>query len=257
MRPLLRLSVRRALEPALAKVALVIAVIITLIGGGAVFSVASEEVRPPLDRIAPLVSSALAWGSGMLLALGGASGSIARDQADGIWALAKRRGITARQFVLVRTLGLSGAVALSGLAGTALVGLLALSVSRGAGMAGSCARAMLGSCIYMVLFSVVIAPVALLAYAAGSRLIGYLVFTTLIVAPELVSVATRSGDARGWSELLPLPAALDAVRDALVGRGDLLSAGRGATVLLVVSLVLWPLATTFSASLSDAPAGDA
>lgn len=177
---------------------------------GAACAVAAFATGPSRAAMMPaLAAEVIAWAGGMMLAFGAALRAVRTDRAEGIVALARARGASLGGYVQGRVGGLAVVLALAVGGATLLACAGSLVASRGDPLA---ARTSAGALAYALVFSVVVAPVALAALGARTRAGGYLTLVVVLAAPELLAPWTSMLLPRGWHELTSIPAALDAVR---------------------------------------------
>ena len=172
--------------------------------------------RPPLEHLPPLTASVLAWGAGVLIAFAGAAHAFRTDRTEGITALLRARGASARAHVWSRMGGLTLLLALVVGAGTLLGGLVATLVATRAGVALRTLQATCAATVYAAAFALTLGPLAMAALGARSRIGGYGWLVTVLVLPELFAPVTRSVVPSGWTDLVSIPAALGALRGALM-----------------------------------------
>ncbi|MDP9036943.1 MAG: hypothetical protein M3O50_19260 [Myxococcota bacterium] len=159
----------------------------------------------------PIVASlALAWGAGVMLAVGAALHAIRRDKDEGIIALVRMRGGSTGRYVIGRVGGLVVVLAIAVGGATLIVSLAAASAGRAPPR--EVARASAAALAYSLAFAATLGPVAMAALGATPRIGGYLVFLAVVVVPELTAPWTSAWLPDGWHELTSIPAALDAVR---------------------------------------------
>ncbi|WP_394823289.1 hypothetical protein [Pendulispora albinea] len=174
------------------------------------------ESRPPLELLPSLTASALAWGSGLLLAFASATQVLRRDREQGIWQLLRARGGTVKPYLWARLSGLAVALFAIVGGGALLTGLVAMLVARRPGLALSCAQSSLASLVYAAAFAVTLAPLAVAALGARTRAGGYFGLLLVIFLPELLLPWTEALLPGSWGELASLPSALAALRGALM-----------------------------------------
>jgi hypothetical protein len=180
----------------------------------AVAALALHRSSGPLEAAAlpAVASSGLAWSAGITLAFGASMRAFARDQDEGIVALARARGVSPSRYAVERIVGLAIVLAVA-VGGATLVASLAALWA--AGLSAQHARAGAGALAYALAFAATLAPVAMATLGGRSRAGGYLAFLALIVLPEVLAPWTVKR-LPGWHELTSLPAALAAVRSGIV-----------------------------------------
>jgi hypothetical protein len=131
--------------------------------------------------------------------------------------------------VVVVAAVVAGGTLLAGVAATALAGRA--SVVR-------VAVSSVAAILYAVAFAATVAPVALAALGARSRVGGYFALLFVLVVPELFKSWTTNVLPYGWQELTSIPAALAAFRSALTPDSvDVATALRAIVVLAAVSAI--------------------
>lgn len=190
--------------------------------------------RAPLHDVPLLASSALAWGGGFALAFGVAVHALRRDVNEGLRHLLEARHVDLRGYLLLRVGGLAALLAIVVAGGTVVVGLVATLLGLGVGLAGRAAQATFASAAFGVAFAVVIAPTAVAALGARTRVGGYLFLASVVVLPEILVSALGGGLPSGLAEVLSIPSALAALRGALAPGGlDALRLARALASLAV------------------------
>lgn len=232
---LLRSAMSRAASGAMPKVAIGIAIVTTL--GALVFALSVGRHGGEADRVAPLAAGLLAWGAGVLLCFAASMRAFDRDREDGWDALLARHGVPRSTYLWVRIGGLALVTLVTVAPGTMLVGLGAALASRDKHIALAALSGTLAGTAYAVAFALVVAPIALAALGARGRASGYLFLLGVLVLPAAVAQWTGQLFPEGWSELVSVPGALDALRESLLGSIDGARALR-ATVVLVAAAVL-------------------
>lgn len=209
------LAVHLARRPLAVRLGTGFAALITLVA----MAIAARLGRMGDDAALPAVvlvaSSALAYGSGILVAFGGATQALRRDRDEGVRALLRVRGVSTGEYLLARTLGLALVVGASTVGGTLATALAATVAAGRLVAAGATLRASLVALASSALTSVLLALVALAALGARSRAGGYVVLVGLFVVPELLSPWTSHLVPAAWARLVSLPGALAAFREGL------------------------------------------
>ncbi len=224
----------------LARASIVIGVL-TVLGMWLVASaISGRSAKPPLHDIPIVASSALAWGGGFMLAFGAAVHALRRDAEDGIRGMLDLRSIDLRGYLVARVGGIAVLVAAVVAGGTFAVGIVAALLGLSSGSFGASLQATFASVLYGIAFAVVIAPTALAALGARTRVGGYLFLLGVVVVPELFVDLLDSSLPAPLADVLSIPSALGALRGSLVPGG--LDAGR--LVRALVALVVFAAVTT-------------
>ncbi len=209
----------------------------------AAFVVAARGGRA-LAQLPSVTASALAWGAGVMLAFAASTRALRRDRDDGVRALVRARGGSTPAYVGGRVVGLAVLVAVVVAGGTLVAGVASTALAN----PGSVARVAKGagaSLAYAVAFSVTIAPVALAALGARSRIGGYFALVSVLVLPELFGRWTAQMLPRGWQELTSIPATLGALRTALTpGTFDVATLLRASVVLAAIAAIATAIVRT-------------
>jgi hypothetical protein len=183
------------------------------------------------SRVPWFTAEIVAWAVGASIAIGGAWHAVRRDRDEGILALVRARGLSASSYVQGRVLGLALVVAAAVAGPTLVAGLVAVSLARPPWLA---VRVTLGALVYAVAFAATIAPLALAALSARTRLGGYLSLVAVLGVPELAGPWTAAMLPPGWGELTSIPAALTAVGAVFASPEARTHAERAAAGLLAV-----------------------
>jgi hypothetical protein len=190
---------------------------LTVVGAcvlGVVLRERSESA--PLQHLPLLASSALAWGGGFALAFGAAVHALRRDLDGGIRQMLEARAVGLRGYVVARVGGLAAMLVIVVVGGTLVVGLVASLLGAGAAAGlGRTLQSTLASVVFGIAFAIVIAPTALAALGARTRIGGYLFLASVVVLPELVVTALGPLLPRALADVLSIPSALASVRAAL------------------------------------------
>ncbi len=190
-------------------------------------------------QIPVVASSALAWGAGVMLAVGAAVHAIRRDRDEGIFALVQMRGGSTVRYVLGRVGGLVLVLAMAVGGATLIVSLAAASAGHASPQQVASASA--EALAYSLAFAATLGPVSMAALGATPRVGGYLVFLAVLVLPEVTAPWTSALLPDGWHELTSIPAALDAVRTGvespLTGGAHLARAVAGLAAVVSLCLV--------------------
>lgn len=192
----------------------------------------AKRLDAPVDAVPGLAASALAWGAGFLLAFSASARVLRRDTKDGLRHLHRARGLGSLPYLFTRVGGLAALLAIVVAGGTALVGLAALVAGARVGALGRVAHATGAAVVYALAFSLVIAPLAIAAVGARSRMGGYFFLAVVLFAPDLAVDWLDAMLPPGAAELFAIPSALSALRTALApGSVDGLRAARAAVAL--------------------------
>lgn len=190
-----------------------------------------------LAQLPGVTASALAWGAGVMLAFAASTRALRRDKDDGVRALVRARGGSTPAYVGGRIAGLVVLVAIVVAGGTLIAGVASTALAS----SGNVARVAKGAgaaVVYALAFSATIAPVALAALGARSRIGGYFALVSVLVLPELFGRWTAQMLPRGWHELTSIPAVLGALRAALTpGTFDVATLLRASVVLAAIAAV--------------------
>ncbi|HEY4013084.1 MAG TPA: hypothetical protein VGM06_07085 [Polyangiaceae bacterium] len=207
-----------------------IAALETLAGVVAAFAVAHRG-GIGAARVATLTAQAVAWSAGVTLAFGAALRASHRDREEGVLALVRARGASLGAYVRGRVGGLVVLLALVVGAATVVVALAAVSASatpKKAWVAGAAAL------VYALAFAATLGPVTMATVGARSRVGGYVTLLVVLAAPEAASPWTSKFLPSGWEELTSIPAALEAMRVAVVSPMNTAAHGARAAAALVV-----------------------
>lgn len=236
--PLLALGAtlaRRGILPVLAMAISALTAVVLV-----VFAVVLARRGPeaPVHDVPLLASSALAWGGGFLHAFGASAHALRRDRAEGIRALLHARAATVRGYILARVGGLAVVLALTVGGGTLLAGVASALLAGGLSAVPRTLQATLAGVAFSLAFASVIAPVAIAAVGARSRVGGYLFLSFVVAVPELVASGLSTVLPESVTEVLSIPSALAVLRASLApGHLELLRTGRALLALGVFALL--------------------
>lgn len=221
------------------KASIAIAVLTTL--GAFVFGLAAGRHGEGVDHVAPITAELLAWGAGVLLCFAASMRAFDRDREDGWDALLARHGARRSSYLLARVVGLAIVTLEICVPGTVLAGVGAALASHDAHVARQALSGTLGGTVYAIMFSIVVAPIALAALGARNRASGYLYLLSVLVLPALLAQWTGQLVPEEWSELVSVPGSLDALQESLIGTIDGARALRALVVLVAVTVLaaLW------------------
>lgn len=190
------------------------------------FMVARSGRAAPLHLVPLLTASALAWGSGFLLAFSASVRALRRDRSDGIRALVMARtgaDGSLGGYLLARIVGLAWLLALVIGGGTLLVGVVTSLLGARFALGARTFQATVASVVFALAFAAVMAPVALAALGSRSRIGGYLFLLLVVVAPSVFAEILARPLGPNVAELLSIPSSLVALRSGLMpGSVDLL-----------------------------------
>jgi hypothetical protein len=188
----------------------------------------------PVHAVPLVASSALAWGGGFMLAFSASANALRRDRDEGIRHLFVARTASVRGYLVARAGGLAALLACVLGGGTLLTGTVSILAAGQALAVLRTMQATAAAVAFAIAFALVIAPVALLALGARTRLSGYLFLLAVLVAPETVATVVTGPIPREVTELLSLPSALAALRGSLApGTADALRCVRAVVALAV------------------------
>lgn len=200
----------------LVKLAWALSLLTTLAGITIAVVLAHEGDDPPLVSWLGLMEDALAYGTGVLVAFGGAAQAFRRDRDEGIRDFLRIRGIATSDYLFARIGGLVLAVALPTVGGIVAVGVASLLFAGRVHAVPEVARGLGVGVLFGLVFSVVVSLVSLAALGARNRAGGYLVLAALFGVPELLSSFTSSLVPRAWQGLVSLPGMLGTMRSSLL-----------------------------------------
>jgi hypothetical protein len=207
--------------------------VLTALGAlGSIAAAVATRGTATIAEIPGVASMAFAWGTGTVLAFGGAQRALHNDRDRGIVALARARGVGVAGYTRGRVGGLVAILVFAVGGGTLVAGLAATAVAGGAKHA--VARASVAALVYALAFAATIGPLAMATLGARSRA-GYLSLLAILVLPELLAPWTGALLPKGWRELTSIPAALEALRVGVQSAGPgVLHAARAMVALVGV-----------------------
>jgi len=188
-----------------AKVSLGLGAAIAVSFAAASLVIARGDRPEGLAALPLLASSALAWGSGTLLAFAASVHAFHRDRLEGVRALLAARGRSDGEYLASRILGLARSLALVTAGGTLASGAIATLAARTG-----------ASVVFAIAFAATLAPIALATLGARSRVGGYLVLALVVGLPELLQGWSAHVLPEGWAELASIPSALTTLRSSLL-----------------------------------------
>jgi hypothetical protein len=228
-----------AVRGALAVVGLALTALCALVAVGAAFAMRAGG-GAGAAQLPTAASRAIAWSGGVVLAFGAALRAVRRDRDEGVLALARARGATPADYARGRVAGLSVLLAAAVGGATLVAGVAATCAAASTGSVAAVARSSAAALAYALAFAATVGPVSMAALAGRSRAGGYLTLLAVLVVPELAAPWTSALLPSGWHELTSIPAALEAVRAAVMlppGAGARLArAAAGLAAVAVVSL---------------------
>lgn len=216
--PLLALGVSLARRGIMPAIAMTISALTALLLAVLAFVLASRSASPPLHDVPILASSAMAWGGGFFHAFSVAVHALRKDRAEGIRDLLALRTSSVRGYLVARVGGLAAVLAAWIGGGTLFAGLFSLAAGRTSSLLPTL-QATGASLAFAVAFSAVIAPVAIAAVGARSRIGGYLLLLFVVGFPELVAGALSGVLPDAITDVLAIPSALGALRSSLAPGG--------------------------------------
>lgn len=199
----------------MARAAVAVALLTTVATSALAVTLARRGSIDEATQLVALSSGALAWGGATLFAVSAAMRAVTKDEAEGIVAMVRLRGVSPRVYLMGRVGGLAAWLALlvvGGSVATATAGLAALPSRSGA---SQIARAAAATIAYGSLFALVLAAVALATLGTRSRLGGYGLLALALVVPDLVAPALGPLAPPALEGTLSIGAALATARSAL------------------------------------------
>jgi hypothetical protein len=239
--PLFALGASLARRGILARFAIGIGISTVAFACAIAIAIARRGTDAPIHTVPLVASSALAWGSGFLLAFSSAAHALRRDRTEGVQHLLVARTTSLRSYVIARIGGLAAVIAVVVAGGTLLTGLVAIAASTKAGGVPRTLQATGAAVVFSIAFAAVVAPVAFAALGARSRMGGYFFLLFVIVLPELFAGLLSGVLPDSLLEVIAIPSALAALRSALApGSFDALR-----TMRALVAIALWILFASF------------
>jgi hypothetical protein len=176
----------------------------------------------------------------VLLAFAASVHAFRRDREDGIPALLRARGAAFGAYAWSRAYGLTLLLLIVVAGGTLASGLCATLVASRAGAAMRVAQGALAAFVYATAFAFTLGPLAVATLGNRSRAGGYFWLLMVLALPELLAPVTEGLVPPGFSELVSIPGALDALRAALMP--PRLEPWRAVKALFVLTLVAFACA---------------
>ncbi len=184
--------------------------------GGALAALRLRNVDRTSSALLTLITWALVWGTGMLLAFGLSSRALLRDHEDGIVDLFERHAHGRNAYLFARTFGIASVIAMVLGAATLLSGIAIALVSHRPLESVRTAGATVAAGVYVLFFSFTMAPLALAALGGRGKAGGYVVLLFLLGIPELIAKMTEGILPLAFRELFSFGGALSAARDSLL-----------------------------------------
>jgi hypothetical protein len=231
----LALGVSLAARGGLAKVSIGLAAVVGIAAVGMALAARGSQAA----RVPATASLVIAWSAGVMLAFGASLRAIPRDREEGVVTLLRARGVSATAYVQGRIAGLVVVLALAVGGATLAACVAATAVAH---PPGAVLRASAAAMVYALAFSITLGPVAMAALGARTRAGGYLTLLAVLILPETIEGYTARILPRGWHELTSIPAALEAVRGAVLSPHPSLAAARAALGLVAVVLASFAVA---------------
>jgi hypothetical protein len=219
-----------------ARISLGLGAAIVLFAMAASLVIARGAHSQELASVPLLTSSALAWGAGTLLAFGASVHAFRRDRQQGMRALLAARGRSDGEYLASRILGLTQILAALTAGGTVAAGAAASLAARSPSLAIRTIDCTGASVVFALAFAATLAPIALAALGARSRVGGYLALVAVLVIPEVLQNWSARVLPEGWAELTSIPGALMALRSSLLP--DAFDALRFARAFAVLALLV-------------------
>jgi hypothetical protein len=213
--PVLALGIDLARRGVVTKIALAISVFTALVMIVIAITVALHGPASPVHDVPLVASSALAWGGGFLHAFGAAAQAFVKDRREGVRHLLVVRTTSTRGYLFARVGGLAALLALVVAGGTVLVGIAGMLAASRGGPALKTLHATLAAVAYAIAFATVVAPIALAALGARTRIGGYFFLLGVIVVPDMIAGVLSGLLPTSVTELFGIPSALSALRAAL------------------------------------------
>jgi hypothetical protein len=213
--PRMALGISLARRGPLAVVSMAISLMTTLTLAALALAFARRGGDAPVESIPLLASSALVWGGGFLQAVSVSAGALRRDRIEGIRHLLVTRTASLRGYLLARVGGLAAVLGVVLGSGTLFVGVVAILAATHVHAVTQTLHATLASLVYVIVFAIVIAPVAFASLGARTRISGYFFLLMILVVPELLVATLGKTLPNEVSELCAIPSALAAFRSAI------------------------------------------
>jgi hypothetical protein len=199
-----------------ARISLGLGAAVVLFAGAASLVIARGARPEELANVPLLTSSALAWGSGTLLAFAASAHAFRRDRQQGVRALLTARGRSDGEYLASRILGLTRTLAAVTAGGTLASGAAATLAARSPSLALRTLGCTGASVVFAVAFAATLAPIAIATLGARSRVGGYLALLAVLALPELLQGWSAHVLPEGWAELTSIPGALMTLRSSLL-----------------------------------------
>jgi hypothetical protein len=184
--------------------------VLTALGGlASIAAVIAVGAGRGAAQVPMLASEVIAWSGGMTLAFGAALRALRRDREEGLFVLARMRGVRAVDYVRGRVGGIVALLAVAVGGGTLMAGFAATAAAPDATAA---VRASAAGLAYALAFAATLGTMSIAALGARTRTGGYIALLAVLAVPELLAPWTSALLPAGWRELTSIPAALAAVR---------------------------------------------
>ncbi|MGO8998863.1 MAG: hypothetical protein ACLQVI_36525 [Polyangiaceae bacterium] len=201
-----------------------------------------REAGGALVQLGAASSTALAWGAGVLLAMPASLEAFRDDRRNGIRALLRARGASTTAYAQGRVLGLALVLFVVVGGGTLVSGGAAFLLASRLGVAAHALGGLAAALVYAAAYALVVAPMSLAALGGRRRTGGFFRFAAVVLVPVFLERWTSSLVPAGWGDVLSLPAALNALRAALLTPGiDVARLARAAIVLAAFAALCFVL----------------
>ena len=234
-RAALALGVRLARGGALSTIAIVAGAVITFGAVAAAFVLSRRGALVMLGDLPGGTAALLAWVPGVLIAFSAAAHALRRDRDVGVRALAAARGVSPREYLVGRILGLVLVLSMVIVGGTTLTAAACTALAGRPGIA-YVAQASGASVAYAAAFAFTLGPLALAALGARTRAGGYAWLLGILLVPGLLARWTGEIFPDAWHDFTSIPGALTGLRVALMPPG--IDAGRLGRAVVVLGAVV-------------------
>jgi hypothetical protein len=200
----------------------------------------------PVHDVPLVASSALAWGSGFLLAFSASASALRGDRTSGVRHLFVTRTTSMRGYLTARVGGLAVVLAMVTAGGSLLVGVGSLLLASTGAEILRTLQTTVASTVYGLVFALLLAPLALAALGARTRVGGYGALLLIVIVPEVVVSLVGDAIPSAVAEICSVPSALAAFRSSLAptaasGTIDLLRCLRATVAIAVMALVAFAI----------------
>ncbi len=235
--PLALLGASLARRGVMVTIAIVISVLTGVVLAVLAFAFARRGSDAPIHDVPLLASSAIAWGGGFLHAFSASASALRRDRSEGIRHLFVARTTSLRGYLFARIGGLVAILAVIVGGSTLLTGAVAILAHAETQTLARTIQATFAAFVFSLAFACVIAPIALAALGARSRMSGYVFLLLSVFLPEVLVLTMKGSWPSEVTELLAPPSALGALRAALSpGTVDMFRFGRALLALVVFAV---------------------